>query len=1509
MEEKKTNTRRKKIRKIVLRTLLAFLLLLIFAAIALSLPVVQTRIAHYFTEQINRDYGTNIQVNRVEITVFGGVQLKEVIVRESTQDTLIFAQRIRTTLSDVKSLMDGNLYFGKMEVDQLLLDVKTPKGKRDTNLDDFVAAFDDGKPSTGKFRMVAEVITVKKGTFRMTDYNRKVPKDVDFTRINAVLSDFKIKGPNVYTHVDRMAFHDHRGLEVTQMETQFTYTKQNIRFEKTDLKTAESHFKGDVILRYERKDFADFNNKVRFDINTQLASIATNDIRFFYSEMGKNNRINFSGKLDGTLNNFTARRLILRDLLNSEIVGTVNFRNLFATRNEGDFYMKGKFKKVSSNYDDLTALLPNVLGKKLPSSLQKLGQFQLDGTAEITPKTIEADFNLVTLLGRLSSNLTMSNIDYIDNASYSGVLAMNQFDLGRFLGRSDLGKVSLNVTVDGKGFVEKYLDIRFSGGVQSIDYNGYTYQNILANGNFKKPYFKGKINVNDPNLFFDFDGIVDLSKKENVYDFRARVDYANLKRLNFSTDEVAVFRGDIVTKMTGNSINNMKGDLVLTNASYINRKDQYFFDYLTLNSSFNSENEHVVTLYSPNEVNGKIQGKFEFEQIAKMVENSLGSLYANYRPNTLKKGQYVKFDFVEFHKIIEIINPEISFSEDARLSGVIRSDENDFKMDLTSKTVDVFGNHLDNFLLEIDNKNPLYNTYVQLDTLKTKYYKIRDFSLINTTSKDTLAFRTEFKGGEKGNDFYNLNLYHTIDAQKNNVIGFKKSEVMFKDYLWFINSNDDDKNRIVFDKNLNNFRFDDLLISHENEFMAISGSINDAQQSKDLKLTFHDVNLNKITPDVPQFVFEGKVNGAVNIKQKDAVYQPTAQVEIDELLVNDNVLGDLSLQIKGNEDFSRFDIHSTIENELFRSFTADGNLRTQSGETFLDLDLNFQKFNLGVLDHLGGEVLSNIRGFVSGNARIDGNINNVDYNGRLFVDEAGVTIPYLNVDYQMQPNSIVDVTQDRFIIQRTRILDSKYNTEGTLQGFVRHKQFGNWELDLNIASNRILALDTQDKEDAAYFGTAFIDGSATIKGPTDGLEIDVVATSQKGTDIKIPINDADAVSENNYIHFLTRQEKNGETPRDAEFVRNYNGLQMNFEFNITPVANIEVILNRESKHGMRGTGVGTLFMNINTLGKFEMTGDFQVWDGYYNFKYGGLIDKKFKVKRFGSIVWEGNPYRAQLNLEAVSQNITANPAVLVENASFNRKIPVDVVISLKGTVLAPEPDFAINFPNVSSVMRSEIETKLSDRDTRQTQALYLLSTGGFLSPEGLSQSQITNSFYEKAGALFGDLFNDKEGKFILDVTYSQADRTALTPTDGRLVANITTQINDRITINGRVGVPTGGVSQTAIVGNFEALYRVNEDGTLNLRVFNRENDINYIGQGVGYTQGAGVSYEVDFDTFNELIKKIFGKKAVQVDAASHDLPSDSGHLPDYIDMETGKEKKEKSQESPKPNQEAVPHDD
>lgn len=1505
MKENKTNTRFKKIRKIVFRILLALLLLLLLLGISLTLPVVQTKIAHYVTADLNKEYGTDINVEQVEINIFGGVQLKKVLIRDHHKDTLVAATRINTSVLDAKKLLDGNLLFGAMRVDGLHLKIKTYKEEKDTNLDKFVQKFDTGKKSTSKFLMTSTQITMTNSHVVVLDLNRDKPIDVDFTKLNAVVKNFKIYGPDVTTDIQEMSFKDHRGLVVENLKSKFSYSKTSIKLQDLDLKTQYSKFTGKIILNYDRKDFADFNNKVKFDIKTDSALISTNDIRYFYKDIAKDQVFNLKAKIDGTLNNLTLKNLNLVDSKNSQIIGDVNFKNLFP-KNGQEFYMKGAFEKVTSSYDNLTELLPNVLGKKLPTSLRKLGRFNIIGEAEITAKTIDAEFLLSTVLGKVNSKLTMTNINNIDKASYSGRIALDNFDIGTFLNRKDVGKVTLDVDVDGKGFTEKYLDTKFSGEINSVRYNGYTYKNIIADGSFKKPIFKGSVNINDPNLFLDFDGTVDLSKRENVYDFHAIIDYANLKKLNFIDDKTSIFKGDVVMKVNGNSLNNLKGDVVLSNASYQNDKDTYFFDNLTVNSSFDGSNERTITVDSPNTIKGQIVGKYEFSQIKTMIQNSLGSLYTNYKSYKLKKGQYLKFNFSDFNKVVEIFNSKIIIDSTTTLTGSINGDDNDFKLKFLSKKATIFDTNFDNVLLEVDNKNPLYNAYFQIDSIKTKLYKIRDFSLINVTTKDTMSVRTEFKGGELGKDFYNLNLYHTINKDNQNIIGFNKSEMMFKDFVWYINENENDKNKIVFDKNLKNFKLEDIIISHENQSIQLQGLIN-GKNTKDIQLTFKDVNLNKVTPDIAKFKFDGKLNGEVFLKQNNAVYQPTASLEIKDLYVNDNMLGNLFLDIQGNENFNKFSINSEIENENLKSFRASGGLEIVNSETIIDLDLSFQKFNLGVLSNLGGDVLSNIRGFASGNARLDGNIKDIDYNGRLYADGVGLTIPYLNVDYAIAPNSIIDITQNKFIIQKTKITDTKFNTDGNLVGFIKHKQFSDWELDLSIDTNRMLALNTKDQEDAAYYGVAFIKGDATIKGPTSGLTINVNAKSEKGTDIKIPINDAQAVSDNKYIHFVTRDEKYNTQPDKAAVAQNnYGGLEMNFDFDITEDATIEVILDRNSGHGMKGKGRGGLLFSINTGGKFEMFGDFQVYEGTYNFKYGGIIDKKFEVKKYGSISWQGDPLRATLDLEAIYET-QANPAVLLDNASFNKKIPVQVIIGLKGSLTNPEPDFNINFPNVSSVLKSEIETKLSDKDTRQTQALYLLSSGGFLSQDGGRAGDYANNLYERASALFGDIFQDADAKIQLGVDYVQADKSPGTESDGRFGVSLSTKINDKISINGNVGVPVGGINESAIVGNVEIQYRVNEDGTLNLRVFNRENDINYIGQGIGYTQGIGISYEVDFDNLSELIHKIF-KRVDKKPIPKTTLEDDSSPVPDYINFDKEKKKSKKGKNDTKQNQEGKPDD-
>ena len=103
---------------------------------------------------------------------------------------------------------------------------------------------------------------------------------------------------------------------------------------------------------------------------------------------------------------------------------------------------------------------------------------------------------------------------------------------------------------------------------------------------------------------------------------------------------------------------------------------------------------------------------------------------------------------------------------------------------------------------------------------------------------------------------------------------------------------------------------------------------------------------------------------------------------------------------------------------------------------------------------------------------------------------------------------------------------------------------------------------------------------------------------------------------------------------------------------------------------------------------------------------------------------------------------------------------------------------------------------------------------------------------------------------------------------------VSTQLSDRILVNGRVGVPVGGVSETVVAGDVEVQILLNDEGTLSAKIFNRENQIQqFLAERQGYTQGVGLSYQVDFDSFRELMQKVFNKR---------ENPSEEKDLPEAL---------------------------
>jgi hypothetical protein len=1456
-------------------------LLFLLLGILLSFPFVQSSLGKYATESLNKSFGTNISIGKVAITPFGSVKLGDVLILDHHQDTLIYIKKLNTSILSFKKIYDpGHPYLKDVILHGLDVRIVNYKNENYTNLDKFIEAFDDGSPSSGKFRMKANKMSIFNGRFQYIDHQLENPKMLDFTKLNGQIEDFFIKGPNVYTFIDKLSFNDHRGLEVKKLSADFTYTKKNILLEQLDMVTANSEMKGRVELKYKREDFSDFNNKVIFDVQFDKAAIASNDLNYFYNEFGKNNVFYVDTHLKGTLNNFTTHNLKLVDKNQSEIIGTINFQNLFGKGNQS-FYMKGNFDRLTSSYQRLKAILPRILGKNLPSTLDKLGTVNMIGGVELTQKYINADIYLMSKLGELESNLSMQNIDFIDNALYKGNIILNDFDLGTLLGKTEIGRATVNLDVDGKGFTQKLLNTAIKGEIQKFYFNGYNYQNITVDGSMKMPYYKGYFNSNDPNLKMDFDGTIDLSFKAKNYDFKAQIDYANLHVLNFyKTDSIAIFKGNIDFKAAGNSVDDLAGTLQINNVYYQNSKNSYFFDDFEITSSFDENRVRTIDINSPDIITGQIVGKYKVNQVKKMVENALGSLYANYSPNKLDKGQFLNFDLTLHDKIVEVFVPDVKISEDTKLKGKINGDQGKFIFDFTSPNIIAYNNTIDNLRIDIDNKNPLYNAYISIDSIRNSNYKIADFNLINVTLNDTLFVRSEFKGGPKSQDTYDLNLYHTINEEKQSIVGFKKSEIKFKDYLWFINEQETNDNKIVFDKYLKNFNFEKLSLSHNDQKIDFFGTMRDSTY-KDFELTFDDVDLNKVTPALDSLSFGGKVNGKITYKQDRNKYEPISNLTIDSLKINQFLLGDLDFKIEGNENFNQFKVNSSLKQDGQEHFFLDGNINFVGQQSTLDLEAGFDKFNLAPFGSLLGSVLSDVRGNATGRTTIGGSFTKPEMDGRLYLNEAGMRVPYLNVDYAFEKNAIVDLTEHQFSLRKIEVTDTKYKTQGVIDGTIRHENLGDWELDLHLVSDNILALDTKDSDDAYYYGTAFMKGKASITGAVDALNIKVSGESEKGTSIKIPLSDDEDLGNNSFINFMTIQDYQKMLTEKIVKENRYQGLELDFNFDIDTDTDIEIILNRETGHAMKGKGYGSMQMNINTLGKFEMFGDFQIQEGEYNFKYGSIIDKKFTVEKGGTIRWDGQPMNAVLDLKATYKTM-ANPAVLVESSSLNRKVDTNVTILLNGNLSNPQPDFNIDFPTVSSVLKSEIDYKLQDKDARQTQAFALMATGSFVTAESTGNSAY-GSLIEGASSIINELFADEDSNLQLGFDYSQGDR--LTDVSDRVGVTMNTRINDKITINGKVGVPVGGVTESVIVGNLEVLMQINEDGSLNAHVFNRENDINYVGEGIGYTQGLGITYNVEFDTFKEMMRKIFNTNKTKKDTSkSNDGLPDSEFPPEFIEF-------------------------
>lgn len=1445
---------------------MGILLLLGLSTFLFSLNGVQTYLAGSLTQSLNKKYNIHLNIKAVQASLLQlNVNLKGVYAADYKQDTLFYAQSIKAPILNFNALLSGDFNLGKVSVKGLTYKIITYKGETQNNWDVFLSKFETQTPTTentSPFVLKSEAVTLENAGFEMVDFNKKQPKLFHAQGLFIHARDFKVLGPEVTANIRKLQFKTPRGIAVSQMQTKFSYSLTQMKFSDLIIETPHSKLVGQLVLDYERSDFQDFYNKVLFHGNFTESHIALKDLNYLYPAFDASETFEFSAQIDGTLNALATNRLFLTGS-NTALRGDFVFNHLF--NKDIPFYLTANIKGLEAQYGALRRLMPKILGDNLPQSLARLGAFTLRGDAGITANQITTKLNATTALGNFYAALDLSNIKDIDHAIYEGFLSLINFDLGAYTKTPALKRVSMDANIKGEGLLLENLDTQVEGLVSQINFNNYIYVNTSVSGVFKNERFEGALTVEDPNCKFTFSGLADFTKENRIFDFTAAVAHANFYKMHLVKDTVSIFKGQMDIDLKGTDIDNVLGVLAVSNTQYKNSKDTYFFKDFTIAADSLVNGYRTITMNSTDIISGSLTGKYKLLEFGKLFQNAMGEVYTNYKSLEVTKGQEMRFDFKIYNTLIEIFYPEIAFSPNTFIKGALQADTGTFKLDFKSPHFTFHNNQLDSVVLKVDTKNPLFNTYLAVKEAKTPYYNFKDLSLINNTLQDTLFFRTEFQGGEGYKDQYSLNFYHTFNNTEQSVLGLKKSSLNFKGANWLINEAQNKDNKIVFSKNLDSIFISALVMSSlENERIALNGQWADSTY-KDIQLSFTKVALRKLGLDIPNLALDGKVNGTLNILQKDNVYFPNANLDIQEFEINETVLGNLDVDLLGNGDLSDFIINAKLKEGTQERLRLLGNVfRVQSSDYQAKLLASFNGFKLDPYSPLGEGVIGDIRGGLWGNTEISGPLANPDFKGTLTLNTAGISIPYLGVNYNFSNNAKIELNKQQFIFKDITLVDQVFNTNAVLSGTIDHKAFKEWKLDLNVntQNNRFLILNTSYEPESLYYGDGFLNGTGHIYGPTTALNIEVAGATAAGTALKIPLQDVVSIGDYTFIDFKEKQQTLA--PITALAAETYRGLALSFDLAVTPEAALEIVVDPKSGSSLKGTGGGILLMEINTKGKFKMFGDFVVVTGAYNYKFGGFIDKTFKVKPGGSIIWDGNPMGAVLNMEA-SYALFANPAPLLENSGYTQRIPTEVLVRLDGAIENPNIDFDIAFPGTNSVVKSELQYALQDPTVQDRNAFFLLAQGTFVNDAtGINQQAVTGNLLQSASGLLSSILEGSNDKFNFGLSYEQGmlDRASNLQTDSRIGVSVSTQINDRVLFNGRLGVPVGGVTENAVAGDVEIQIILNEQGSLSAKIFNRENEIQqFLADRQGYTQGVGLSYQVDFNTFKALLKKILNKES------------------------------------------------
>ena len=1439
------------------------------------MPQVQRFIGSKVASELSEKLGTEVSIGRVDLGFLNRIIIDDVLILDQRKQELLKASRISAKM-ELLPLLDGRVSISTAQLFGAHLKLYRDSAQADMNIQfvlDSLASRDTTSHTPIDLRVNSLIIRHSSVSYDQLDAAQTEgllnPAHLNLSDISAHLVLKAFKEDSLNLNIKKLTFHEQSGLQVKRLTMHVEASDKEATLKHFLLQLPRSSLSlGSLSAQYLFRDRRYVRGTLQYRGTIEESDITPADINCLVPKLqAVTSNLKVSSSFSGTDNSIDIPSL----LATSENNAIEIHANGFLHHWDETPAWQIQIDRIRLSEQSATLLNDIIADQKTVSFISNLGTINLTGQAEGLGHSIDSEIHLQSDAGDVDADFNMNQQkQFTAHVNSKGLM------LNRLLRQDDFGEVAMDIDADGQ-FNDKGLStLNLDGTVPRFVYHGYQYNDIGLSVSYTPQEISGSIDINDPNIQLIADGA--LIRRGNITDVELQTQVNNFSptKLGLTRDwDGVTFNADIAANFSASSLNDAVGSIDICQFSALSEKGNYYMRNMNIVSGYDDTDQHFVSLKSDFAI-VHLRGVFDYTALPQSIANLVGSYLPTLPGLPAQKPTDNNFAFqinVFRSDWLNQLGVPLTLNDPLMVSGFVNDRQ---------QTVSIMGGCAGFSYNDGRYADAALHIGTASDTLRCAIDVVKHMdngqdytlSLRSGAADDRINTSLSWDNHAEQRMSGTLNaasrFFLAPDGRQTGIISVQPSQLVLRNTDWQI-----EPAEIIYAKN--DLTVNHFTVKHGQQHIIIDGR---ASQNPDDVLTADivDVDVEYIL-DIVNFHsvdFGGLASGKAYVSSLFDTPEASAELNVYQFTFEQGRMGTLHANAEWDNNRKTINIDA-ISNDGPDAITFINGYIDPSSPGYIDLDVKAVGTHIDFAKSFTSAFADRVEGQGQGAIRLYGPFNNINLTGLLVVD-GEVDVRQLNTTYTLRSDTVYFVPDD-IRLQHCAIYD-KENHKATVDGYLHHQHLTRMTFDISVEAENFLGYDFKDFGDEIYYGTIYGTGNVVIQGRPGRVTFDINVTPEKNSILVYNASRPDIITNREFITWEKRDVSSFNSPPSPLNQGNApsTNIYLNFLVRCTPDATVRLLMDAKTNDYVTLNGTGTIQASYYNKGTFQMFGTYVVNEGKYEMTIQELIKKDFVFQNGGTVVFAGNPFDAQLNLQAsyIVNGVSLSDLNVGESFS-NNTVRVNCLMNISGQAGAPQVDFDLAMPTVSADEQQMIRSVINGQQEMNQQVLYLLGIGRFYPQtgnnamdEGQSQSQtslamqslLSGTISSQITALLKNVVNNNNWNFGANIStgdegWNNAEYEGII--SGRL-------LNNRLLINGQFGYRDRATTTTpSFIGDFDVQYLLNPSGSISVKVYNQNND-RYFTRSSLNTQGLGFIFKKDFSSFSDLFGISRQRKAEPADS-------------------------------------------